>query len=209
MEKAAYVLFYGIMALVAVTCAINIGSIRALQTSDWFSAWGSWFGGAASFAAVVVALYIAFRQETVSHKQAVREERLMETIVAYKLSTAARFISYRARSLLVPSIRHHLEEASFNPGMARMSLEIYTAIELSQINELKHVPSAIRMAIQLNERLIHFNRKVEVFCERRLEKHFLDYFADGMDHDLREIRRLCRAIRSQTLSHSEDWTHAH
>ena len=83
-QRIVSVLFYGVMALIAMTCGAEW--LRLMGDPAWAGAFGSWFGGAGSFAAAATAIYIAYWQrENVRSEQneALKKRR---SLLAFKVN---------------------------------------------------------------------------------------------------------------------------
>ncbi len=84
-QRIGLVLFYGTMCLVVATCGAELLHFSKASDSGWAGAYGSWFGGAGSFAAVIAALAIAgWQQRTQARNTAVSNAK-REKILLYRV----------------------------------------------------------------------------------------------------------------------------
>lgn len=174
-QRVVSVLFYGVMLLVTATCSIELFRISQGADSGWAGAYGSWFGGAGSFAAVVAALAIAGWQKRSQDRITEASNLRREKIILYQIRRHFTNASMALGPLLQDDYTIFFKIHAFRDQPALLRSAFFPdllQIPKLPLDELIYVdPISLKVA-EMYERLEAHRRHIEILCKTKDEEVF-------------------------------------
>ncbi len=189
-QRFVLVLFLAVMGLVVVTCGGELAHLWRGADKDWAGVFGSWFGGVASFAAVVAALGIAGWQKQSQDWTIERANLKIEKIVLHRVNRQCTLLAMRLGLLLQDDttlfINAHLMRDERNLHRSFFMPDGLN-VPILPLGELVYIDTISLRMVDIYDRLEIHRRNVEIMGETNDDDVF-SHVVEGMKVNLLKLR---------------------